>query len=77
MSNSQFGGLFREALGQCGEALVAAAHHGVQAGTLSRTPEHRRAAVLIVTWSRRIDGPGGAQGRKKNEKVMIKNKLKG
>lgn len=47
VSHSQFGGLYGEAFGQCGEALVAAAHHGVQTGTLSRTPQHRGAAVVI------------------------------
>lgn len=46
---SQLGGLFGQAFGQRGEALVAAAHHSVQAGALGRTPQHRRAAVLIIT----------------------------
>lgn len=46
---SQLGGLFGEAFGQRGEALVAAADHSVQTGTLRRTPQDRRTAVLIVT----------------------------
>lgn len=49
VSNSQFSGLFGQAFGQCGEALVAATHHSVQTGTLCGTPQHWRAAVLIIT----------------------------
>lgn len=47
--NSQFSGLFGQAFGQCGQTLVAAAHHGIQTGTLCWTPQHRRTAVLIIT----------------------------
>lgn len=50
MSNSQFSGLFRQTFWKCGETFVAAAHHRVQTGALSRTPHDRRAAVLIVAW---------------------------
>lgn len=47
--NVQFSGLFGETFGQRGETLVAAADHCVQTGALRWTPQHRRAAVLIVT----------------------------
>lgn len=49
VSNSQLSGLFGKAFGQRGEALVAAAHHSVQTGTLCWTPQRWRAAVLIIT----------------------------
>lgn len=48
--HSQFRGLFGQTFGQRAQALVAAADHRVQTGTLGRTAQHRGAAVLVVTW---------------------------
>lgn len=60
--DSQLGGFFGEALRQRRQALVAAAHNRVQAGTLGGATQHRGAAVLLVSW--RKNGSVQSENRK-------------
>ena len=50
IKDSQFGDVLGDALGQGVEVFVAAAHHGLQAGTLPRALWLRQAAGLLLTW---------------------------